>query len=211
MLFRSSCPERKNGRFTYEPSVLRCRSAEAAGTAKENFSIDDFLLRGRFARESWRAGAADTGRDKAEEGGIPAAVFRPTTTQDVPASVRLRGCASRASRPFFLLKRKEGGRFLFLKKRNKRHCGGGCFSEKRCFSARPVQNEKTDGSYVNRPFCVARYGKRQENREAALPQSTFFCSLFFLERKGRPQGKARAGRSCNRRAKTVYCFCRYST
>ncbi|MCI6951998.1 MAG: hypothetical protein MR740_07465, partial [Clostridium sp.] len=58
---------------------------------------DDFLLHGRFARESWRAGAADTGRDKAEEGGIPAVVFRPTTTQDVPASVRLRGCASRAS------------------------------------------------------------------------------------------------------------------
>ena len=105
---------------------------KAAGAQKRNSAADDFLLRGRFARESWRAGAADTGRDKAEEGGIPAAVFRPTTTQDVPASVRLRACASRASRPFFLSRKKrKGGRFLFLKKRNKRHCGGeGSFGEK---------------------------------------------------------------------------------
>ena len=66
-------------------------------SGEENSPEIDFLLRGQFARESWRTGAADTGRDKAEEGGIPAAVFRPTTTQDMPASVRLRGCASRAS------------------------------------------------------------------------------------------------------------------
>ena len=99
--------ERKNGRFTYEPSVLCNALAETATTTRNNFPAVDFLLRGRFARESWRAGAADTGRDKAEEGGIPAVVFRPTTTQDVPASVRPRACAFRASRPFFLLKRKE--------------------------------------------------------------------------------------------------------
>ena len=99
--------ERKNGRFAFEPSVLCNTLSKAAGARKRNFPALDFLLRGRFARESWRAGAADTGRDKAEEGGIPAVVFRPTTTQDVPASVRLRGCASRAYRPFFLLKRKE--------------------------------------------------------------------------------------------------------
>ena len=124
----------KNGRFTYEPSVLCSTLAKAAGAAKESCSANDFLLRGRFARESRRAGAADTGRDKAEEGGIPAAVFRPTTTQDVPASVRLRGCASRASRPFFLLKRKEDVRLracascayrpFFLLKRKE----GGTFS-----------------------------------------------------------------------------------
>ena len=89
--------KKKRRRFTYEPSVLCNALAKAAGAKKESCSADDFLLRGRFARESWRAGAADTGRDKAEEGGIPAVVFRPTTMQGVLASVRLRGCASRAS------------------------------------------------------------------------------------------------------------------
>ncbi len=157
-LFRSSCPERKNGRFTYEPSVLRSVSAEAAGTAKKSFSTDDFLLL-----------------------------------------------------PFLSRKKRKGIRFLFLKKRNKRHCGGGCPSGERRFSARPVQNEKTDGSHTNRPFCAACRRKQQARRRKAFPQTTFFCFLFFLERKGRPQGKARAERSCNRRAKTVYCFCRYST
>ena len=104
---RTSCLEHKNGRFPYEPSVLCSMLVKAAGAQKGNSAADDFLLRGRFARESWRAGAADTGRDKAEEGGIPAAVFRPTTTQDVPASVRLRACASRASRPVFLSRKKR--------------------------------------------------------------------------------------------------------
>ena len=129
---------RKNGRFTYEPSVLCSASGKISGGQKGNCSADDFLLHGRLARESWRAGAADTGRDKAEEGGIPAVVFRPTTTQDVPASVRLRGCAFRAYRPVFLLKRKEGVRFLFLKKRNKRHCGIDGLSEERRFPAYPA-------------------------------------------------------------------------
>ncbi len=96
-LFRTSCPKRKNGRFTYEPSVLCNTLTRATKAQRSNCPAVDFLLHGRFARESWRAGAADTGRDKAEEGGIPAVVFRPTTTQDVPASVRLRTCASRAS------------------------------------------------------------------------------------------------------------------
>ena len=86
--------------------------AKPTRAEKRSSAALDFLLHGRFARESWRAGAADTGRDKAEEGGIPAVVFRPTTTQDVPASVRLRACASRAYRPFFLLKRKEAVRFV---------------------------------------------------------------------------------------------------
>ena len=111
MLSRAFCLEYKNGRFAFEPSVLCSTLAETATTTRNNFPAVDFLLRGRFARESWRAGAADTGRDKAEERGIPAVVFRPTTTQDVPASVRPRACAFRASRPFFLLKRKEDVRF----------------------------------------------------------------------------------------------------
>ena len=130
--------KKKRRRFVCEPSVLCSALGKMAGGQKGNCSAVDFLLRGRFARESWRAGAADTGRDKAEEGGIPAAVFRPTTTQDVPASVRLRGCASRAYRPVFLLKRKEGVRFLFLKKRNKRHCGIDGLSEERRFPAYPA-------------------------------------------------------------------------
>ena len=51
-----------------------------------------------------------------------------------------------------------GGRFLFLKKRNKRHCGGGFLSEKRMFPAHPTQlYRKTDGFHMNRPFCVARW------------------------------------------------------
>ena len=88
---------------------------------------------------------------------------------------------------FFLLKRKEGERFLFLKKRNKRHCGGGFLSEKRMFPAHPTQlYRKTDGFHMNRPFCVTHWRKQQERRKKAAPQLTFFCFLFFLERKGRP-------------------------
>ena len=45
--------------------------------------------------------------------------------------------------------------------------------------------EKTDGSYVNRPFCAARWRKRRKRRETTVPQMTFFCFLFFLERKER--------------------------
>ena len=98
-------------------------------------------------------------------------------------------------RPFFLLERKERGRFLFLKKRNKRHCGIVDLSEKRCFPARPARNEKTDGSHTNRPFCMPRWRKRQKNREATLPNLIFFCffsskkkrrrTFFLLERKER--------------------------
>ena len=83
----------------------------------------------------------------------------------------------------FLLKRKEGERFLFLKKRNKRHCGIDDQSEKRCFPAHPAWNVKTDGSHTNRPFCAARWGKRQERREVTVPQMIFFC--FFSSKKKR--------------------------
>ena len=207
MLSRTSCPEQKNGRFTCEPSVLCSMFAKKTTAAKSNCSADDFLLRGRFARESWRAGAADTGRDKAEEGGIPAAVFRPTTTQDVPASVRLSGCASRASRPVFLSRKKRKGvRFLFLKKRNKRHCGTVGLAEKRCSPARPAWNEKTDGSYVNRPFCVACSRKRQQQRRATVPQMTFFCVVGL---HGKAGAQARRTRAETRRRREAYPL-RYS-
>ena len=84
----------------------------------------------------------------------------------------------------FLLKRKEGGgRFLFLKKRNKRHCGAVDLSVNRCFPARPARNKKTDGSHLNRPFCAARWRKWQEHRRKAAPQLIFFC--FFSSKKKR--------------------------
>ena len=80
----------------------------------------------------------------------------------------------------FLLKRKEGERFLFLKKRNKRHSGGGCLSEKRRFSRTScTRNEKTDGSHTNRPFCAACWRKQQERRRKAVPQLIFFSSFSF--------------------------------
>ena len=168
---------RKNGRFTYEPSVLCCTLAKAAEAAKENFSAIDFLLRGRLARESWRAGAADTGRDKAEEGGIPAVVFRPTTTQDVPASVRLRGCASRANRPFFLLKRKEGGRFLFLKKRNKRHCGADVQSKNRCFSVLLPASKKR-AVHIRTVRFVLHVGESGRSGEGKLSRTRLSFAFF---------------------------------
>ena len=74
-------------------------------------------------------------------------------------------------------------RFLFLKKRNKRHCGAVDLSVNRCFPACPARNKKTDGSYVNRPFCAARWRKRQEHRRKAAPQLIFFC--FFSSKKKR--------------------------
>ncbi len=76
-----------------------------------------------------------------------------------------------------------GERFLFLKKRNKRHCGIDDQSEKRCFPARPARNKKTDGSYVNRPFCAASWRKRRAHRRKAAPQMIFFC--FFSSKKKR--------------------------
>ncbi len=76
-----------------------------------------------------------------------------------------------------------GERFLFLKKRNKRHCGAVDLSVNRCFPACPARNKKTDGSYVNRPFCAACWGNPQVGREATLPNLIFFC--FFSSKKKR--------------------------
>ena len=157
MLSRTFCLEYKNGRFAFEPSVLCSTLAKAAGARKRNSPALDFLLRGRFARESWRAGAADTGRDKAEEGGIPAVVFRPTTAQDVPASVRPRACASRAYRPFFLLKRKEDVRLR------------GCASR----ASRPVflsRKKRRDPPGARSAFCRPCGRKAGSSRAQTAPQ-----------------------------------------
>ena len=40
----TSCLQRKNGRFTYEPSVLHGTLAEKATVQNNSFSADDFLL-----------------------------------------------------------------------------------------------------------------------------------------------------------------------
>ncbi len=168
MLSHTFCLEYKNGRFTYEPPVLSHTLAETATTTRNNFPAVDFLLHGRFARESWRAGAADTGRDKAEEGGIPAVVFRPTTTQDVPASVRLRGCASRAYRPFFLLKRKEDVRF-------ESHVGESGWSGEGKLSraSRPVflsRKKRKDPPGARSAFCRPCGRKAGSSRAQTAPQ-----------------------------------------
>ena len=163
---------------------------ESSKSAENPCSADDFLLHGRFARESWRAGAADTGRDKAEEGGIPAVVFRPTTTQDVPASVRLRGCAFRASRPFFLLKRKEDVRlrgcafrayrpfFLLKRKEDVRfesHVGESGWSGEGKLSraSRPVflsRKKRKDPPGARSAFCRPCGRKAGSSRAQTAPQ-----------------------------------------
>ena len=101
----------------------------------------------------------------------------------------------------FLLKRKEGERFLFLKKRNKRHCGAVDLSVNRCFPACPARNKKTDGSYVNRPFCAARWRKRQEHRRKAAPQLIFFCVVGL---HGKADTQARRTRAETRRRREAY-------
>ena len=102
---------------------------------------------------------------------------------------------------FFSSKKKRRGRFLFLKKRNKRHCGIDDQSEKRCFPARPAWNGKTDGSYVNRPFCAARWRKRQEHRRKAAPQLIFFC--FFSSKKKRRRFVCEPSVLCSALGKTA--------
>ena len=106
----------------------------------------------------------------------------------------------------FLLKRKEGERFLFLKKRNKRHCGAVDLSVNRCFPACPARNKKTDGSHTNRPFCAARWRKRQEHREVTVPQMIFFCVVGL---HGKADTQARRTRAKTRRRREAYPL-RYS-
>ena len=158
----------------------------------------------------------------------------------------LRGTASFKGMFSFLLKGTfsfllKGGRFLFLKKRNKRHCGTDDFSAKRCFPARPARYEKRtvhirtvrfvlhvgesnrsaekklsrsrfsfasfllkrkeDGSHTNRPFCVARWRKRQKRRRKTFPHSTFFCVVGL---HGKAGAQARRTRAETRRRREAY-------
>ena len=109
--------------------------------------------------------------------------------------------------PFPFRKKRKGGRFLFLKKRNKRHCGGGFLSEKRRFPAHPTQlHRKTDGFHMNRPFCVACSRKRQQQRRATVPQMTFFCVVGL---HGKAGAQARRTRAEPRRRREAYPL-RYS-
>ena len=98
----------------------------------------------------------------------------------------------------FLLK---GERFLFLKKRNKRHCGRECLSGERRFPVHPACNEKTDGSHTNRPFCMARWLKRQQCRIIAFPQMIFFCEVGL---HGKAGAQARRTRAETRRRREAY-------
>ena len=110
---------------------------------------------------------------------------------------------SRFSFASFLLKRKEGGRFLFLKKRNKRHCGIVDLSEKRCVPAHSAWSIKTDGSHTNRPFCGAGWRKRQERRKEAQPQSIFFCFFSSKKKRRRPFCAARRRKQQKSRKKAA--------
>ena len=95
-----------------------------------------------------------------------------------------------------------GERFLFLKKRNKRHCGGGFLSEKRMFPAHPTQlYRKTDGFHMNRPFCVACWRKQRERRETIVPQMIFFCVVGL---HGKADAQARRTRAETRRRREAY-------
>ena len=137
---RTSCLEHKNGRFTYEPSVLCCMFAKKTTAAKNNCSADDFLLL-----------------------------------------------------PFLSRKKRKGGRFLFLKKRNKRHCGGeGSFGEKALSrTSDPIAQKNGRFPYEPSVLC-SMFAKKATAAEKTVPQMTFFCFLFFLERKGREKSRVSA-------------------
>ena len=86
-------------------------------------------------------------------------------------------------RPFFLLASKERGRFLFLKKRNKRHCGGGSLSGDRRFPARPARNEK-NGRFTYEPSVLySTLAEATMAKKNTSPENDFLLLLFFLERK----------------------------
>ncbi|MDY6081987.1 MAG: hypothetical protein SPI31_07265, partial [Eubacteriales bacterium] len=183
--------ERKNGRFPYEPSVLCSTLAKKATAAKSNCSADDFLLLpfpfrkkrtgGRFLflkkRNKRHCGGRFSFGEKAvsrmsdpiaqKNGWFP---YEPSVLCSMFAKKATAAKSNGSADDFLLLpflsrKKRKGGRFLFLKKRNKRHCGGGFLSEKRRFPAHPTQlHRKTDGFHMNRPFCAARWRKRQQQR-----------------------------------------------
>ena len=129
MLSRSSRPERKNGRFTYEPSVLYATLAEATMAKKNTSPENDFLLL------------------------------------------------------LFFLERKERERFLFLKKRNKRHCGTGDLSEKNVFP-HVLPGTKKNGRFTYEPSVLySTLAEATMAKKNTSPKNDFLLLLFFPERK----------------------------
>ena len=79
-------------------------------------------------------------------------------------------------------KKRRGDDFLLEEKKQKTPAGEIFFCRKDGFFTSCLQR-KTDGSYVNRPFCVTRWRRQQENREPTAPHLIFFC--FFSSKKKR--------------------------
>ena len=146
---RTSCLEHKNGRFTYEPSVLCCMFAKKTTAAKNNCSADDFLLL-----------------------------------------------------PFLSRKKRKGGRFLFLKKRNKRHCGGeGSFGEKALSrTSDPIAQKNGRFPYEPSVLC-SMFAKKATAAEKTVPQMTFFCVVGL---HGKAGAQARRTRAETRRRREAY-------
>ena len=58
-LFRTSCPKRKNGRFTYEPSVLHGTLTRATKAQRSNCPANDFLLFSFLSRKKRKRSASE--------------------------------------------------------------------------------------------------------------------------------------------------------
>ena len=72
-----------------------------------------------------------------------------------------------------------GERFLFLKKRNKRHCGAVDLSVNRCFPARPARNEK-NGRFVCEPSVLcSTLAKTAGAQKESCSAIDFLLLLFF--------------------------------
>ena len=187
---RTSDPiAQKNGWFPYEPSVLCSTLAKKATAAEKTvpqmtfFCFLFFLerkgrgtisfleekkqktLRGRFSFGEKAVSRMSCSERKNGRFPYEPSVLCSTLAKKATAAKSNCSADDFLLLPFPFRKKRKGGRFLFLKKRNKRHCGEGCFSEKRRFPAHPTQlHRKTDGFHMNRPFCVACSRKRQQQR-----------------------------------------------
>ena len=82
-------------------------------------------------------------------------------------------------RPFFLLERKERGRFLFLKKRNKRHCGTDDLSEKNVFP-HVLPGTKKNGRFTYEPSVLySTLAEATMAKKNTSPENDFLLLLFF--------------------------------
>ena len=75
-------------------------------------------------------------------------------------------------------------RFLFLKKRNKRHCGAVDLSVNRCFPARPARNEK-NGRFGCEPSVLCSTLVKKATAAESNCSAIDFLLLPFLSRKKR--------------------------